>query len=88
VARTSYAGVNISDFDIRAPSQGDIRDEIFGICGNLWLLQNVAPTYCDDLLPLSAIIVPIKAIIFCNHRSTAPEVNAFACLYIQRPAFS
>jgi hypothetical protein len=41
VARTSYVGVNISGFGIRAASQGDISDENFGICGNLWSLQNV-----------------------------------------------
>jgi hypothetical protein len=46
VARTSYAGVNISDFGIKAASQGDISDENFGICGNL----TVVAKCCTNIL--------------------------------------
>jgi hypothetical protein len=88
VARTSYVGVNISDFDIRAASQGDINDEIFGICGNLTVVAKCCTKILlRFLLPLSATIVPIKARIFCNHRSTASEVNAFSCLQNVAPKY-
>jgi hypothetical protein len=61
VARTSYAGVNISDFDIRATSQGDISDEIFEICDNL----TVVAKYCTNILLQFASSVNYH----CPHKS-------------------